>query len=280
MKKLVLLLGVTGGVGQATADALINAGYDVIVTCRNEKVRAQLRATQRFREVVLLDLGDNATIDRAFDELREKGVTQLDALINCAARLHGTPLEIVTQKEVQDLFQTNVFGTLRVTQRAIPLLRPTKGRIIIVGSLAGSFVMPMTGAYSASKFALEGLMDALRRELYPWGIKVSLIKPGAIDTKMFKDHLLDVTREKEQLTGEYVDYYAPLYRAHEIQIPKTRGLAVSTDKVARDVMRALTSKSPASRYFPGVDSKITGFMVRLTPDAALDAFSKWAFPLK
>ena len=276
----ILLLGVTGGVGEAVATAVLARGYQLIVTCRSEAQREKLRATGRYQHVVLLDLGSNASIDSAFAELAQLGVDRLDALINCAARLHGTPLEFVSEREVQELFQANVFGTLRAAQLAIPLLRKTRGRIILVGSLAGSFVMPMTGAYSASKFALEGIVDALRRELYPWGITTSLIKPGAIDTRMFQDHLRDVTREREALQGEQQLAYAPLYRAHERSIPKTKALAVPTHKVARDVMRALTDSKPAARYFPGADSKLTGFMVHVTPDAALDWFSKKVFPLK
>jgi NAD(P)-dependent dehydrogenase (short-subunit alcohol dehydrogenase family) len=277
--KRVMLLGVTGGVGEAVADAVLDKGYDLIVTCRSEAQRKALQETGRYRYVVLLDLSSNASIDAAFDELNTLGVDSLDALVNCAARLHGTPLEFVSDKEVHELFQANVFGTLRAVQRAIPMLRKTGGRIVLVGSLAGSFVMPMTGAYSASKFALEGIADALRRELYPWGIKVSLIKPGAIDTRMFRDHLRDVTREREALTGDQ-KLYEPLYRAHERSIPKTRRFAVSTQKVARDVLKALTATNPAARYFPGIDSKITGIAVRIVPDSFQDWFSKKAFRLE
>ena len=277
--KSILLLGVTGGVGRAVADRLIEHGYELIVTCRTPAQRDALLAEQRYKAVVLLSLSDNASIDRAFDELAELGIDSLAGVINCAAKLHATPLEIVSAEEVNDIFQINVFGTLHTAQRATPLLRKVKGRIIFVGSLAGSFVMPMTGAYSASKFALEGICDGLRRELYPWGIHTSLIKPGAINTRMFQDHLADVTREKEQLEGEFVGYYRGLYEAHERSIPKTVKLAVSTANVARDVMRALHDKNPSSRYYPGIDSKITGKLVGVIPDRLQDWFSKKAFPL-
>lgn len=279
-EKNVLLLGVTGGVGRAVAERLLDKGYQVIVTCRTEAQRQSLEAEARFRAVLTMSLSDNASIDRGFAELGDRGIVSMDAVINCAAKLHATPLEIVSAEEVQDLFQINVFGTLLVVQRAIPLLRKSQGRIILVGSLAGSFVMPMTGAYSASKFALEGLCDGLRRELYPWGIHTSLIKPGAINTRMFKDHLADVTREKNELEGEYQQYYRPLYEAHERSIPKTVKLAVSTDNVARDVMRALLDRKPAARYYPGADSKVTGKLVGVVPDGAQDWFSRKVFPLK
>lgn len=276
----ILLLGVTGGVGKAVADKLIDHGYELVVTCRTAAQQEALRAEQRYKAVVLLSLSDNKSIDAAFDELAKLGIDSLAALVNCAAKLHATPLEIVSADEVQDIFQINVFGTLHTAQRATPLLRKAKGRIIFVGSLAGSFVMPMTGAYSASKFALEGICDGLRRELYPWGIHTSLIKPGAINTRMFQDHLADVTREKDQLEGEHIEYYRSLYEAHERSIPKTVKLAVSTENVARDVMRALTDKKPAARYYPGIDSKITGKLVGVVPDSLQDWFSKKAFTLE
>jgi NAD(P)-dependent dehydrogenase (short-subunit alcohol dehydrogenase family) len=278
-KKTVLLLGVTGGVGEKVGDELISAGYDVYVTCRGEAQREQLRALGKYTGVLLLDLGSMSSIEKAFAELASLGVDRLDGLVNCAAMLHGTPLEFASEEEMHRVFQTNVFGTLRAVQIATPLLRRARGRIVLVGSLAGSFVMPMTGVYSASKFALEGICDALRRELYPWGITTSLVKPGAIATKMFFGHLEDVKNEMAALKGDEL-LYAPLYRAHERQIPKTVRLAVSTEKVAQHVMHALTSPRPKARYFPGLDSKLTGFFVRITPDCALDWFSRKAFELQ
>lgn len=275
--KTVLLLGITGGVGEKVGEALMGAGYRTYVTCRGAAQKEQLVASGKYTGVLQLDLGSMASIDAAFDELGRLGVTELDGLVNCAAMLHGTPLEFTTEEEIHRVFQTNVFGTLRATQRAIPLLRKRGGgRIVLVGSLAGSFVMPMTGIYSASKFALEAVCDALRRELYPWGITCSLVKPGAIATKMFFGHLEDVKRERRALKGDQL-LYEPLYHAHERQIPKTTRLAVSTTKVAQHVMHALTSPSPKSRYFPGADSKLTGFFVRITPDSVLDWLSRRIF---
>jgi NAD(P)-dependent dehydrogenase (short-subunit alcohol dehydrogenase family) len=279
-KKKVLLLGVTGGVGEDVGKALVAAGYEVYATCRGAQQRDALQAGKQYQRVLLLDLGSMASIDAAFAELASAGVTRLDGLINCAAMLHGTPLEFVTEEEMHRVFQTNVFGTLHAVQRAIPLLRPARGRIVLVGSLSGSFVMPLTGIYSASKFALEGLCDALRRELYPWGIKVALVKPGAIATRMFFGHLDNVRNERAALKGDQL-LYEPLYRAHERQIPKTTALAVSTTKVAQLVMHGLTAKNPQARYFPGADSKLTGFFVRITPDSVLDWLArKVFFPLQ
>ena len=256
--------------------ALAADNYEVYATCRGAEQRDRLEAEGLYHRVLLLDLGSMASIDAAFAELTAAGVTQLDGLINCAAMLHGTPLEFVSEKEMHHVFQTNVFGTLHAVQLAIPLLRKTRGRVVLVGALAGSFVMPMTGIYSASKFALEALCDALRRELYPWGIKVVLVKPGAIATKMFFGHLEDVRRERASLQGDE-KLYEPLYRAHEESIPKATRMAVSTAKVAKLTVLGLTARNPQARYYPGIDSKLTGLFVRILPDSALDWLSKHAF---
>lgn len=278
-KKIILLLGITGGVGEKVGDELITAGYDVYVTCRSEAQRKQLRASGKFAGVLLLDLGSMVSIGKAFEELAGLGIDRLDGLINCAAMLHGAPLEFASEEDMHRIFQTNALGTLRAVQLAVPLLRRTRGRIVLVGSLAGSFVIPMTGVYSASKFALEGICDGLRRELHPWGIKISLVKPGAIATRMFFGHLEDVTRELAALKGDEL-LYAPLYRAYERQIPKVTRFPVSPTKVARHVMHALMSARPKARYFPGIDSKLMRLLVRITPDRGLDWLMRLLFELK
>ena len=182
-------------------------------------------------------------------------------------------------EETQRVFQTNLFGVLRAVQLAIPLLRPTRGRIVLVGALAGSYVMPLIGIYSASKFALEASVDALRRELYPWGIKTSIVKPGAIKTKMFYDHIDMVARKADNAEG-VEKLYAPLYRSHAEAIPKTQGISVSTEAVADQVMQALTSANPKPRYYSGWHSQFTGVMCRFSSDRFLDWTARKIFALK
>ena len=279
MSKTVLLMGATGGVGAEAGRMLVAGGYHVIATCRKQQQADELVASKLCHVALLMDLADNDSIDSVFAEMTRMGVPSLAAIVNCAAVLSGAPLEIVSAREVEGIFRANVFGTLRVVQLAIPLLRPDRGRIILVGSLAGSFVMPLTGAYSASKFALEGLCDGLRRELYPWGIQVSLIKPGAIDTRMYQAHLEDVDRNlKRKMTGVEA-LYRPLYAAHALSIPKTRKMAVSTERVASYVITALEVKRAKARYYPSLESKLVRYLTPIMPDTWLDRFAAKVFPL-
>ena len=277
-KKKVLLFGATGGTGEVVGDKLLAAGYEVYATCRTEAQREKLRTTKQFKEVMLLDLASMASIEKFFADLAAMGITSVDGLINCAAINPATPMETVSSEEIQKVFQVCLFGPLRAVQLLVPLLRPTQGRVVLVGSLAGSYVMPMLGIYSSAKFGLEGACDALRRELYPWGIKVSLVKPGAILTTMFFSHLDDVKKQVADATG-LQKLYLPLMNAHLREIPRTQSIAVSTNEVANDCLHALTSKKPKARYFSGTHSKLTGIFVRVVSDNVQDWLAKKIFKL-
>jgi NAD(P)-dependent dehydrogenase (short-subunit alcohol dehydrogenase family) len=279
-KKIVLLLGATGGVGEAAAKMLMQQDYYVIANYRKVEQKEQLEQAGLCDKAVRLDLADQNSIQLAFDALKEAGVTELDGVMNCAAIQKATPLEEVSMEEVEQIFHTNLYGVLRVVQLAIPMLRSRKGRIVLCGSLAGSFVMPLTGIYSASKYALEAICDSLRRELYPWGIEVSLVKPGSIDTRMFHGHIenVKINAVKQRENGSL---YADLYDAHVQSIPKTQSklLGSAPEEVADICMEALTTDKPKARYFPSLESKITRWLTPIMPDSMLDKFSAKVFPL-
>lgn len=279
-QKAVLLIGATSGVGYEIVKLLRKNNFYVIATCRQEYQKSELEKTGACNQVLLLDLVDNVSIEEAFKKLQSLEITELDAIINCAAKLVGTPLETVEAAEMRGIFQANIYGTVKVIQHAIPMLRQRKGRIVLVGALAGSFVMPLTGIYSASKFALEAISDALRRELYPWEIKTILVKPGAIDTKMFRDHLKNIEMNLANLHGKNASLYGPLYKAHARSIPKALAMAVSTEKLASVVLRALTVKTPKARYYGGIDSKLVGLLAPVLPDRWLDWFARRTFVLE
>lgn len=280
--KTVLLLGATGGVGEAAAKMLMQKGYFVILNYRNETQKAQLEKAGLCNMTVELDLARVDTIEKAFEKIKQSGINELDGIINCAAIQKATPLEEVPMDEVDHIFKTNVFGTLRAVQLAIPMLRPRKGRIVLCGSLAGSFVMPLTGIYSASKYALEAIVDSLRRELYPWGIEVSLVKPGSIDTRMFRGHIDNMKSAYEQ-SRERGSLYSDHYLAHVDSIPKTQSKIMGTtpEEVATMCLDALESSKPKTRYFPSFESKATRFLTPFLTDRMLDKMSaKYFFPLR
>jgi NAD(P)-dependent dehydrogenase (short-subunit alcohol dehydrogenase family) len=157
-----------------------------------------------------------------------------------------------------------------VTQAVLPLLRRARGRIVNMGSIAGRGTIPMTGPYSASKHALEALTDALRLELYPWGIEVSIIEPGAIATPIWDKSLqisLDVEKDIPVETKH-------LYEAAAARIRETMSVAaaraIPPDAVVKAVLHALTAKRPKTRYLVGRDAKLRALMLKWLPDRLQD----------
>jgi short-subunit dehydrogenase len=149
----------------------------------------------------------------------------------------------------------------------MPLIRRYHGRIVNIGSIRGRLAVPLSGPYSASKFAMEGLTDVLRQELKPWGIHVSLVQPGTIDTGIHDkaDKLL------KHLPAEAEQMYRPLIDAVRSTKEKKVRAAIPPDEVAEVVMRALTAVRPKSRYLVGTDAKIHALLASILPDRLRDA---------
>ncbi len=219
---------------------------------------------------LLLRLDQPASIARAFARLQQWQIDSLAGLVNCAAVTQPKPLELAALSDVRQTFEINVFGALDVVQRALPLLRAAMGRIVLVSSTSGSVGVPLLGAYSASKFALEALADVLRRELAGWKIGVSLVIPGGIKTAMIDRQLDEIDADLKQLREGLEAQYAQQYRQHRTVIELAAKSAVPPSQVADDVLRALTDTTPKARYLCGLPSKATRTMRRLLPDAVLD----------
>jgi short-subunit dehydrogenase len=170
---------------------------------------------------------------------------------------------------VRSQFEVNVIGLLAATQAFLPLLRQGRGRVVNLGSVLGRLAIPLMGAYSASKFALEGLTDALRIELLPWGIHVSLIEPGPVATPLWsKAHLLAGMNEGGgAATGEL---YATANAAAHAAFTKFGQSGISPDRVAAIVFEALTARNPKPRYLVGGDAKALSWLAALVPDRIRD----------
>jgi len=274
MRGQILVLGVTGGVGQAVAQQLLAEGFEVIGTCRTVAQSRQMIAAGICTRTLLLRLDKSASIAAAFKKLTRQGVSTLDAVVNCAAVTEPKPLELADIDDVRRLFQINLFGALEVMQRAVPLLRPVRGRIVLVSSTSGSIGVPLLGAYSASKFALEALADVLRRELVPWKIGVSLVIPGGIKTGMIDRQLKEIDAELASLKpggkSTMIAEYSTQYRQHRTVIELAEKSAVPPAQVAAEVLRAVTDPKPKARYLCGFTSRGTRTMRRMLPDAVLD----------
>jgi len=212
------------------------------------------------------------TIEHVFDVTDASAVAAacgaiepLDALVANAGIGIAAPLELLPTAELTRQLDVNVVGQVRVLQAVLPALRQARGRVVLMGSIGGRSALPFLGAYAMSKFALEGMADALRIELAPFGIEVVLIEPGSIATPIW-------TKPQEALDGVPADAVA-LYGA---RIARFRTLAaersargVPADDVARVVERALTADRPRTRYVVGPDARRRA-RVQLLPDRLRD----------
>jgi short-subunit dehydrogenase len=158
-----------------------------------------------------------------------------------------------------------------VTQAVLPKIRNARGRVVFMSSVSGLFTTPGTGAYNASKYAIESLADALRMELRPWRIPVSLIEPGPIRTDMWADALDDYDNMTKKLSDEHRRLYASHLAGSRKLLGRLQKLAADPNRVTKAVDHALTSRRPKRRYLLDFVSRAQKSLVAITPTAVNDA---------
>jgi NAD(P)-dependent dehydrogenase (short-subunit alcohol dehydrogenase family) len=264
----ILITGASRGIGRAAADHLAALGWDVFAGVRKAEEGDALveQFGARIHPVVL----DITNADQVA-ELEHALPSTLDAVLNNAGIVVGGPIEAVPLSELRRQLEVNVVGQVAVTQALLPKLRPVHGRIVFVSSVSGRISGPMTGAYSGSKYALEGIADALRIELRPWGVPVVLVEPAQTDTDMWRtaEDLLEST--VGDLTPEMRDLYVRHIEGQRVSIPKARKMAVPVDNVAKVIEQALTAKRPKARYVVGRGPRIAAAVAPLLPSRLSDA---------
>ncbi|HEX5474758.1 MAG TPA: SDR family oxidoreductase [Vicinamibacterales bacterium] len=268
----VLITGASTGIGEACARRLDAAGWHVFAGVRRDEDAARLRAALSGRATpVLLDVTDESSIARAAQIVRSTGDSDggLDALVNNAGIAVAGPLEYLPIADIRRQLEVNVVGQLAVTQACLPMLRLRRGRLVLMGSIAGRLTLPFLGPYSASKQALEALADALRVELQPWDMPVVLLEPGSIATPIWGKGAADAQR----MAGTYDKAARTRYGAAIAKVQDAAAAAarrgIHPDEVARVVERALTSRNPRPRYVVGRDARLQLF-VRAIPDRLRD----------
>ena len=209
---------------------------------------------------MLLDVTDPSAIATAANH-----VEKLDGLVNNAGIAVPSPLEYLPLDELRHQLEVNVVGQLAVTQAFLPAVRQAKGRVVIVGSIAGKSALPFLGAYAISKFALEAMADALRLELSPDGVHVSIVEPGTIATPIWTKPrpILDA------LPAEATERYGARMAAFQAAAAARAAKAAPTDTVVRAIEHALTAATPKTRYLVGRDAKLRATIERL-PDRLRD----------
>jgi NAD(P)-dependent dehydrogenase (short-subunit alcohol dehydrogenase family) len=264
-----LISGAGRGIGRATALRLAGAGWTVYATVRQDADGEDLVAAAAGGEVhpLRLDVTDDAGIAALGEALPER----LDAIVNNAGIVVSGPLETLSADELREQFDVNVVGAVALTNAVLPRLRAARGRIVFVSSLSGIVSTPMTGAYNASKFALEAIADAWRLELRPWGVKVILVEPAMTDTDLWRDAPQTLETGVAEMSAEHRDLYGEHLKGLRRTIPRIQKLAKPVDTVAAAIERALTATRPKARYPVGVDVKVQAALSGVTPARVMDA---------
>lgn len=271
MTNAILVTGASTGIGEACALHLDRAGHTVYAGVRKEADAERLaeRGSARLMPL-MLDVTDDAQIEAAAKTIEDE-VGALAGLVNNAGIARGGPLEYLPLDEWREQFEVNVFGQIAVTKAMLPLLRKGRGRITFIGSIGGRVATSLMGPYNASKFAIEAVGEALRHELRPWGLHVSVVEPGAIKTAIWDKGRQTADRLDEELPAEARELYADHIQAIRDGIEMQDRQGIGPEAVAKAVDHALFARRPRTRYAVGKDAKAQTVMVRILPDKAREA---------
>jgi NAD(P)-dependent dehydrogenase (short-subunit alcohol dehydrogenase family) len=264
----VLVTGAGRGIGRATAERLAAHGWQVVAGVRRpadgerlmEEHPGQIRS-------VTLDVTNEAHV-AALDEAL---TNDLHAVVNNAGVVVGGPVEAVSLSELRRQLEVNIVGQVAVTKAVLPRLRASRGRIVFVSSVSGRIATPMSGAYNASKFGLEGMADALRMELAPWGIRVAIVQPAQTDTDIWRGADDQLAETVGTLSPEHRDLYAKHIAGFRKTIPRSQRMASPADGVAATIEKALTDRRPRARYIVGRGPRAQALVALALPTAARDA---------
>src|SRR6266478_3040186 len=275
--KSVLITGATDGLGKALALLLAERGYRVFAAGRSAEKLARLDGIAREKnfalESVVLDVCGDSSVERRVEHVLGKAGA-IDVLVNNAGVNYTAAVEDLSMEDWRAQFETNFFGVLRVTRAVLPHMRERRsGRILMMSSISGLITAPTQGAYSSSKHALEALSNALRMELYPFGIPVVLIEPGYIVT--------GIGKAAADLSKPYVEKggpYASLYERFFISVNAARERSRTTpEDCARVMLHAIETPRPKPRY--GVTSlyHVMKWSKWLLTDSAMDGILRRRF---
>jgi len=270
--KTVLVTGCSSGIGLATAKLLRDRGWQVAPTARKAEDLDMLRA-EGF-EPIKLDVADSASIADAANEVLTRFDGQLGALVNNAGFGITAAMEDCSRDMLRSVFEVNVFGLQELTNRFVPLFRKQGyGRIVNISSVLGELSLPFAGAYSASKFAVEAVSDAMRRELFDSGVSVSIVQPGPIETK-FSENLAHRTSDfGANPDSPFSSFYKELI---ETRLNGTAGRTAGRfmkppEAVAEKVFQCLEKTRPPRRVRVTAPAHFGAFVRRALPAVWVDA---------
>jgi NAD(P)-dependent dehydrogenase (short-subunit alcohol dehydrogenase family) len=270
--ELIVVTGASTGMGAATARELARRGFHVLAGVRREADADALRADGlEGLEPHILDItveSDVAAIAGrvANDPLRRP----LRALVNNAGIAINAPVETLPLDRWRRQFEVNLFGHIAMTQALLPALLVSSGTVVNISSIGGKVVLPTYGAYAGSKFALEAVSDALRREVGGLGIKVVVVEPGAVKTEMAERGIATAEALMADMTKAQLARYGELAAAVTAQARSFGEDGVSAEHAAKVIANAATASRPRTRYTIGRDAAILARVGRVASDRLLD----------
>jgi short-subunit dehydrogenase len=260
----VLITGASSGIGKATALYLAQKGFSVIGTSRSAERLAGLKeeASRAAVQVatVELDINDDDAADAVMPRLvSEHG--DISVLVNNAGYSLWGPVGSLSIAELRAQFETNFFAAFRLTKAVLPgMVERGRGTVINISSVEGRLATPFSGAYAASKFALEGLSEALRVELWPFGVRVVVVEPGLFTTDLHKNQVIGKDADSPDLP------YLPYVERYRERRGRFDRLSSDPIKVARVIHKIIRSKRPAFRYVVGLDASLGILGKRFLPE--------------
>lgn len=248
----VLVTGAASGIGKATVEKLLEKEHDIIAFDIDEEALSELPEEAKKYH------GDVYDENRVKEMVEQEG---FDVLVNCAGYYELGAIEDIDQETVEAHFQTNVFGTLNMIRNIAPQLREKEGRIINISSVAGRISMPFYGVYSATKYSVEAISDALRYEMQPFNVDVVVVEPGPIDTGFNE-------RARKKLEKYLPDsVYSDRYQ----NVLENGGRAeVEAEKAAETVVKAIESSNPKTRYTVTWEAWLLPKLKRFLPSRVWD----------
>jgi len=268
----VLITGANSGFGYLTTLLFARRGDYVYATARNMQSEGVMKINEIKEkedlkiEWLQLDITNEKQVSDVSKYVIENG---LDILVNNAGYGEIGPIELIDMDRVRKQFETNFFGTLNLTKSLIPYFREKReGKIITVASIAGRVSSPIYGVYAASKFAVEGLFESLRSELYRFNVKVSMVEPGAFHTS-FGDGLEEKLKE-ELSSSPYNEWYKRQEGNRELWSTSSDKQILkwlrNPQRVANKIYSVSLKKNPALRYTVGYDAVIISLIKKILPD--------------
>ena len=269
--RTILITGCSSGIGKATARLLAQRGFRVLAGVRCCGHAQELNDDDLPNlEPVLLDVTSDENVTQIVQSIAGSCPEGLYAVVNNAGVGLPAAVELSTLDEVRNLLEVNTIAPLRIIQNCLPLLRRAGGRVVNISSMNGTMALPMVGAYSASKFALEALSDTLRVELRPWQIPVSIIRPGQVRTSIFDKARDSLNKRRYEIPEQLKNGYDVMYsRAAQFNERGAKS-QTSPEKVASVVLRALTVKRPRARYHVGIDAHGMQLVNSVVPQRVID----------